>query len=762
VDPSLRGGAEVTAKKQPAKKPARKQPAMKPAAPDDVEQLLEDPVPDDLRTAARAALGVDGTSDASSLRKVLGRTGAGWYPLLALGALVAIDGWQGVAFGVLGPDIAHSLGLSKAGVTALVSLKLLTLSLATLPMAAFVQNRPRRALVAIVCAIGWAVITLYTGFVTGIIALLVVLVLDGATSGSVGAVHMPLLMDSYPPAARVRATSLYRAFETAGGVVAPLLIAFLSSVLFLTWRGVFLVMGVVSLIVSVLSVRLRDPGFGHWDTGRIREMVREDTSDDGRAQLEDSTQLGFFEVFRRLMLIPTVRRILASSAVLGVMIVPFTTFQAFFLEERWGLDAGARGLFAGAGAAVGIVGLALFGGIGERLYREDPARLVRLSAWMLIAAIACIVGGSVAPVFALMLIGYGAAGVFILALGPGMGIALLAIIPATMRPHAAALSGIYLAGVGGVGGALLLGTVDRRFGTGGALVSIAIPGVIGALLLRSCASTIMADLDRTIDDVVEEEEIRKISTSGQQLPLLACRNIDFSYGQLQVLFGVDFTVETGEMVALLGVNGAGKSTLLRVISGLGLPTRGSVRLHGVDVTYLDAERRTALGINQIPGGRAVFGPLTVTENLRLFGYTLGRSKKVLDSSLDVAFEAFPRLAERRNQVAATLSGGEQQMLALCKARMLRPQLLLIDELSLGLAPTVVAQLLEMVRTINAEGTAVVLVEQSVNIALSLVEHAYFMEKGEIRFDGSAQDLLTRDELLRAVFLTGASAKDGTR
>jgi ABC-type branched-subunit amino acid transport system ATPase component len=211
------------------------------------------------------------------------------------------------------------------------------------------------------------------------------------------------------------------------------------------------------------------------------------------------------------------------------------------------------------------------------------------------------------------------------------------------------------------------------------------------------------------------------------------------------------------MVALLGVNGAGKSTLLKVISGIGLPSRGSVRFRGTDITFLDAERRLRLGVTQIPGGRAVFGPMTVVENLRSFGYTLGRDTKAVDSAIDRCFDAFPRLAERRSQNASTLSGGEQQMLGLSKGLILRPQLLLIDELSLGLAPVIVAQLLEMVRQINADGTAVVLVEQSVNIALNLVDHAYFMEKGEIRFDGPAQELLSRDDLLRAVFLEGAGA-----
>jgi ABC-type branched-subunit amino acid transport system ATPase component len=210
------------------------------------------------------------------------------------------------------------------------------------------------------------------------------------------------------------------------------------------------------------------------------------------------------------------------------------------------------------------------------------------------------------------------------------------------------------------------------------------------------------------------------------------------------------------MVCLLGTNGAGKSTLLKVISGHLLPSQGGVRLHGSDVTYVDAPRRVRMGIQYIAGGHGTFGRLTVVENLRAFGYSVGRSQRRIDAGIERTFAAFPRLAERRNQRASTMSGGENQMLALGRAFILEPQLLIIDELSLGLAPKVVGELLETVRQINASGTSVVLVEQSVNVALSLVDHAYFMEKGQMRFDGAAGELLRRDDLLRSVFLSGAT------
>jgi ABC-type branched-subunit amino acid transport system ATPase component len=382
--------------------------------------------------------------------------------------------------------------------------------------------------------------------------------------------------------------------------------------------------------------------------------------------------------------------------------------------------------------------------------------VVRACGSLLGLGVVLIALGGAIPFFWPMIVSFGLAGSAIGLITPLLAICILSVIPARMRPHAQALGAIFFA-VGGVAGSLLLGGIQNQYGPVGTMVAVAIPGIIAAGILFSAGNFIDADLDRMIDAVIEDEEIRRITSSGGRLPMLACRNINFSYGQLQVLFDVDFTVDDGEMVALLGVNGAGKSTLLKVISGIGLPSAGSVRFRGQEITYLDAERRLRLGITQIPGGRAVFGPMTVVENLRSYGYTLGRDRRAVDQAINISLEAFPRLYERRNSLAATLSGGEQQMLGVAKALMLRPRLLLIDELSLGLAPVIVAQLLDMVRRINEDGTAVVLVEQSVNIALNLVEHAYFMEKGEMRFDGRSADLLERDDLLRAVFLQGAGA-----
>ena len=236
--------------------------------------------------------------------------------------------------------------------------------------------------------------------------------------------------------------------------------------------------------------------------------------------------------------------------------------------------------------------------------------------------------------------------------------------------------------------------------------------------------------------------------------LLEVRGLDFSYGQVQVLFGVDLDVRRGEVLALLGTNGAGKSTLLKNVSGLVLPDRGTVRLAGTDITSTEAESRVRMGVVQVPGGKAIFPSLTVAENLTAGGYLHLRDKARTAARTADALALFPVLETRLRQQAGTLSGGEQQMLAIAKALLLDPEILLIDELSLGLAPVVVQQLLATVDELKRRGITMVIVEQSVNVALTLADRAVFMEKGEVRFEGPAADLLERDDLVRAVFLSG--------
>ena len=243
-------------------------------------------------------------------------------------------------------------------------------------------------------------------------------------------------------------------------------------------------------------------------------------------------------------------------------------------------------------------------------------------------------------------------------------------------------------------------------------------------------------------------------------PVLSCRDIEVRYGQVQVLFGVDLEVHDREIVALLGTNGAGKSTLLRAVTGLTPPFAGTVELDGTSVTGADPAQVAELGVGFMPGGRAVFPGLSVQENLELAGWLYRGDRRRLETAIEEALELFPMLRARLGERAALLSGGQQQMVALAQTLVAKPRLLLLDELSLGLAPVVVGQLLDVVRQLRDGGLTVVLVEQSVNVALDIADRAVFMEKGEVRFSGPAAELRDREDLLRSVFIGRTTAPAG--
>ena len=234
--------------------------------------------------------------------------------------------------------------------------------------------------------------------------------------------------------------------------------------------------------------------------------------------------------------------------------------------------------------------------------------------------------------------------------------------------------------------------------------------------------------------------------------LLEVRDAVVHYGRIEALHGVSLTVREGELVTLLGPNGAGKTTLMRALSGLRPLTSGSVWFDGRDITHVKGHRRVVDGLVQAPEGRGVFPGMTVTENLEMGCY--GRkfeSKAAHDERLDWVFTTFPRLAERRKQVGGTLSGGEQQMLAIGRALMARPRVLLLDEPSMGLAPMMISQIFSIIADINAAGTTILLVEQNAAQALSRSDRAYILETGTVTREGPAEELLA-DDAIRAAYL----------
>src|SRR5665647_1958019 len=230
--------------------------------------------------------------------------------------------------------------------------------------------------------------------------------------------------------------------------------------------------------------------------------------------------------------------------------------------------------------------------------------------------------------------------------------------------------------------------------------------------------------------------------------MLQINDIDVYYGAIHALKKMSLQVEQGSIVTLIGANGAGKTTTLKTISGLIRPRSGQVLFKGQDISKVAPEKIVALGISQVPEGRRVFASMSVLENLEMGAY-LRKDKKGIDDDMENVFSRFPRLKERRKQMAGTLSGGEQQMLAIGRAMMARPQLLLMDEPSMGLAPLLVKEIFTIIKEINEQGTTILLVEQNAHMALSIANRAYVIETGKIVLSGDSKELAASEEVRKA-------------
>ena len=375
--------------------------------------------------------------------------------------------------------------------------------------------------------------------------------------------------------------------------------------------------------------------------------------------------------------------------------------------------------FMVAGVIAGVAGclyVVILGSVGYQTF--PPVDSVTVFSMVVIGGMSSI-AGSLAGVALIQWLGIAAPDLQILLTGVGLLVVLMAF--------PSGLAGLYERGRD-----ILLGRLARR---------------------RGVEVSAWADDSAAIEEPVTVETAVMTEDEPEGV-LLRCSGVNAAYGSLQVLFGVDLTVREGEILALLGTNGAGKSSLLKSITGLLPASRGGVVFDGRDITSVATEDIASAGLTMMPGGRGVFPSLTVSENLRVASWPLRGDRARMEDARAAAVALFPVLEERSGQLAGNLSGGEQQMLSLAMAFLVRPKLLCIDELSLGLAPTVVARLVDAVRDIHRLGTTVVIVEQSVNVALLLAEQATFLEKGQVRFTGPAEGLLERPDLLRAVFIGG--------
>jgi branched-chain amino acid transport system ATP-binding protein len=429
-----------------------------------------------------------------------------------------------------------------------------------------------------------------------------------------------------------------------------------------------------------------------------------------------------------------------------------------FYEDVFGLNEAERGfVFAGA-EMTQIAGILIGVPIANRMLVNRPG-----SALSFLGVIGTLVGVmwavlSYAPSLPLAIAMHVLLAGALAILAPGIYAALSLAIPPRIRALGFSIGSLFI--VPGVLVLVIVGGIADDVGVRKGLLVMVPIFLIGAATIASAGRFVAADIAKVRASTVAQAEVLAARRRGE-VKLLLVKDLDVAYDGTQVLFGVNFDVDEGEIIALLGTNGAGKTTLLKTISGLVEADAGAVIFDGRDMTYAPPQEIAGRGVVQVPGGKGAFPSLTVAENLRLAGWLYQRDDAYVKAATEEVLGFFPILRDRWEQAAGNLSGGEQQMLTLGQAFIAKPRLLMIDELSLGLAPIIVEQLLGIVRAIRDRGTTIILVEQSVNVALTLADTAFFMEKGEIRFRGPTRDLLERPDVLRSVFLEGAGAAVGT-
>ena len=564
---------------------------------------------------------------------------------------------------------------------------------------------------------------------------------EGASTSVTEPSNQTVFVDYYSLTQRFRAIFLLFQYSAIINVAAFPLVA--NGIEAFGWRGVYVGLGVVSALVVALQFFMKEPVRGYWDRRALGAT-------DEAARVEQAP-LSFSHAFRTAWSVRYLRTLCLVSPAIGMISLLSVPISQTYLASRFGLGLHERGYLGMLPAAASAIGLLVIAPHVSRMLGERPRAVVVIqSAQFLVTA----------ALYSVLLLRedltYAITILTLVGLVTGLAFPLTfqlqqLTIPPRMRGFGLQVTYLFSAPAGIVI-SVLFGNV-RSFG--GIVTIIAVLSVVAALALLTTLPHVERDIANARISSMADEELRRYKESGRNA-LLLCRKVDVAYGGVHVLFGVDLEVAPGEVVALLGTNGAGKSTLLRAISGVTEPVGGAIYLDGVDITHRAPHESAAAGVVVVPGGRGVCQSLSVRENLRLAAWLRRGDDAYVEERTAAALDLFPRLRERLDAGAGDLSGGEQQMLAIAQSYLMEPRLLMIDELSLGLAPQVVESLLDSLRAINETGTTIILVEQSINVALTIADRAVFMDKGEIRFDGSTADLLSRPDLVRSVFMGGAA------
>jgi len=686
-------------------------------------------------------------SEGISLKKGLAM-GGGAATFVVLMILNSLDELQTAAIAVLAPDIRDTFGVSDGTITFIASSSGAFVVLGAIPMG-WAADRMRRIPIIGWASIIFAAMVTLSGMAVNAFSFFWARFGVGIAKANTIPVHSSMIADTYPIGIRGRIGAIDKGTGRLIAVISPILVGGIAAIAngpgeVDGWRWTYYILGIPVAIAAIAAFFLKEPQRGRWEK---EDVLGESFTED------DPLPVSLDAAFSRLMRIKTVKSVVLGFSALGFGLFTAPVLENLWLEDKFGLESFERGAWATAAGLFTVLSLVYVGPKFDRLWRENPTRTLQM--------IGALIGFSAifkpiqwamptVPLF----IAFSIPTLVMLNTAFAMVSPVMqAIVPYRLRGSGTALITLYIFFIGGTGGGLISFMFADSWGPRVTTLVLTIPSaILGGWIMYRGARHVRHDLSLNVQELFDEQDEQRRTTGDDEVPALQLNNIDFSYGPVQVLFDVAFEVKKGETLALLGTNGAGKSTILRVISGLGIPQRGVVRLGGRTVTYTSPQLRSRLGIQQLPGGKGVFPDMTVRQNLVMGAYIHRHDSADVERRIASVLELFPDLERRQGQRASSMSGGQQQMLALARVLLHEPEILLIDELSLGLAPTVVQDLLELIERLQERGQTIILVEQSLNVALSVADRAIFLEKGQVRFEGSAEDLLKRDDLARAVFL----------
>jgi ABC-type branched-subunit amino acid transport system ATPase component/MFS family permease len=674
----------------------------------------------------------------------LRRTPYGIGPVLILGFISLFGQLDAQAYSVARPFIVRDLEVEVTSITTIsVYIGVVTIFVA-LWIGWYADRHRRTPLIGIGTLLG-GIFSIFTARAGTLFTLGLPRVAANAADEVGGVPRFSLFADYYPPETRGRVFALNSTLRRAGQILAISTVGFAIDIF--GWRPTLAAASIPLMVMGVIAlVRLREPVRGYMERRALG--ATEDES-----QEEDEPQ-SFGEAWRTTFSIRTLRRLFIADcfAVGGDNIVRL--FLVFFLVDEYQLSGAQLSLFSLPGLIAALIGGTYGGTLIDRFTRRNPGRVLTvLGVFNLIAAFA-VLGYVTAPPIGILLLfsiidGFGFALV-----GPASAVVYTQVVPASIRTQ-----GVQVTAMAALPGFIVFtpvaNTIFGEYGYGSVFLFTIPLLVIGAIVQITAGGFFDLDARSAFAAALADQEWRRAKEEGKG-KLLVCRDVDVAYDGVQVLFGVDLDVNEGEIIALLGTNGAGKSTILRAISGTNEAVGGAIVFDGRDITHMPPHEIAARGVVHMPGGRGVFPGLSVRDNLMLANWMTEDPAEVQKGLAEV-MEIFPSLRERLDTEASSLSGGEQQQLSLAQAFLSRPRLLMIDELSLGLSPAVVGQLLEIVREIHRRGVTIIVVEQSVNVALTIADKAVFMEKGEVRFFGRTAELLERPDILRAVYVKGTGA-----